>query len=98
MLLLEQSEVPTTDSTLQGKADSDASEDSPDIHFLNGSHARPTEFKTAAANATLTSWWGQQIPFSAIVKSGALVKKSDGSYGEGGGFTMGMIKLALRRS
>ncbi|KAJ7821146.1 glycoside hydrolase family 18 protein [Mycena olivaceomarginata] len=30
-----------------------------------------------------------QIPFSSIVSSGALVKQADGTYGEGGGFTMG---------
>jgi len=42
-----------------------------------------------AAQANLQSWWGQQIPFSSIVSSGALVKNSDGTYGEGGGFTMG---------
>ncbi|KAJ7350519.1 glycoside hydrolase [Mycena albidolilacea] len=42
-----------------------------------------------AAQANLQSWWGQQIPFSSIVSSGALVKQADGTYGEGGGFTMG---------
>ncbi|KAF7362246.1 Glycoside hydrolase family 18 protein [Mycena venus] len=30
-----------------------------------------------------------KFPFSSIVSSGALVKQSDGTYGEGGGFTMG---------
>lgn len=39
--------------------------------------------------ANLQGWWGQQIPFNEIVRSGALVKRSDGNYGEGGGFTMG---------
>ncbi|KAG2005561.1 endochitinase, variant 2 [Coprinopsis cinerea AmutBmut pab1-1] len=39
--------------------------------------------------ADLRRWWGQQIPFKTIVSSGALVKKSDGTYGQGGGFTMG---------
>lgn len=58
------------------------------MNFLNGAHARPKQ-PEVRANANLTSWWGQQIPFSEIVKSGALVKKSDGNYGEGGGFTMG---------
>lgn len=63
-------------------------------HFLNGAHPvskkQPNQNNEAGlAPANLQSWWGQQIPFSAIVKSGALVKKSDGTYGEGGGFTMG---------
>ncbi|KAJ7686545.1 glycoside hydrolase [Mycena rosella] len=44
---------------------------------------------TTAAAANLQSWWGQQIPFGSIVSSGALVKQADGTYGEGGGFTMG---------
>ncbi|KXN90761.1 Chitinase A1 [Leucoagaricus sp. SymC.cos] len=42
-----------------------------------------------AADANLQNWWGQQIPFNDIVKAGALVKKSDGTYGAGGGFTRG---------
>ncbi|KAJ7072791.1 glycoside hydrolase family 18 protein [Mycena amicta] len=43
----------------------------------------------AAANANLQSWWGQQIPFSSLVSSGALVKNADGSYSGAGGFTEG---------
>ncbi|TFK29162.1 glycoside hydrolase [Coprinopsis marcescibilis] len=39
--------------------------------------------------ADLRKWWGQQIPFKTLVSSGALVKKSDGTYGQGSGFTMG---------
>ena len=63
-------------------------------HFLDGAHhvskKQPYQNNEAGlAPANLQSWWGQQIPFSAIVKSGAVVKKSDGTYGEGGGFTMG---------
>ncbi|KAF8178643.1 glycoside hydrolase family 18 protein [Mycena galopus ATCC 62051] len=41
------------------------------------------------AQANLQSWYGQQIPFSSLVSSGALVKNSDGTYSEGGGFTEG---------
>ncbi|KAF8890745.1 glycoside hydrolase superfamily [Infundibulicybe gibba] len=74
---------------LQRSKPEDAVQGEPGMHFLNGAHARPKELKTAAANANLQSWYGQQIPFSSIVSSGALVKKSDGTYGEGGGFTMG---------
>lgn len=59
------------------------------VNFLNGARAMPKQVQTEAAATSLKSWWGQQIPFSAIVKSGALVKKADGNYGEGGGFTMG---------
>ncbi|KAJ3971990.1 glycoside hydrolase family 18 protein [Lentinula raphanica] len=46
------------------------------------------EHDTAAA-ANLQGWYGQQIPFSSIVASGALVKNADGTYGGGGGFTEG---------
>ncbi|KAJ6497662.1 glycoside hydrolase family 18 protein [Mycena sanguinolenta] len=42
-----------------------------------------------AAQANLQSWWGQQIPFSSLVSSGALVKNSDGTYSGAGGFTEG---------
>jgi chitinase len=42
-----------------------------------------------SATANLQQWWGQQIPFKTIVGSGALAKKSDGTYGGAGGFTMG---------
>ncbi|KAF5380285.1 hypothetical protein D9757_007977 [Collybiopsis confluens] len=45
--------------------------------------------KAAAADANLQGWYGQQIPFSSIVASGALVKSSSGTYSGGGGFTMG---------
>lgn len=88
MVLLQQTNVTTED----GEAD---------MHFLNGAHARTSKTPEipksdeVTINATLTSWWGQQIPFSSIVKSGALVKKSDGSYGEGGGFTMGKPSASL---
>ena len=39
--------------------------------------------------ADLRGWWGQQVPFKTLVSSGALKKRSDGNYGEGGGYTMG---------
>ncbi|KAI4527956.1 glycoside hydrolase [Schizophyllum commune Loenen D] len=38
--------------------------------------------------ADLSSYWGQQVAFSTLVSAGALTKKSDGNYGEAGGFTM----------
>ncbi|KAL1702144.1 glycoside hydrolase superfamily [Schizophyllum commune] len=40
------------------------------------------------AKADLSSYWGQQVAFSTLVSAGALTKKSDGNYGEAGGFTM----------
>ena len=69
----------------------------PTTHFLNGAHANDiadvsaaavTATATATATANLTAYWGQQIAFKDIVKAGALVKKSDGNYGQAGGFTM----------
>ncbi|KAF8658413.1 hypothetical protein AX16_001965 [Volvariella volvacea WC 439] len=62
------------------------------LNFLNGAHPRGKEAPIEEANfaaANLTSWWGQQIPFKTLVKSGALMRKPDGTYGQGGGFTMG---------
>lgn len=73
------------------------------VKFVNGVHLRSKlsgpaeEMQTNKADAggnvttqdaNLQKWYGQQIPFNEIVKSGALVKHSDGTYGEGGGFTM----------
>ncbi|KAF9033124.1 glycoside hydrolase family 18 protein [Panaeolus papilionaceus] len=60
--------------------------------FLNGAHANPPhseQDEPIKTQATLTSWWGRQIPFYEIVRAGALVKRSDGNYGQAGGFTMG---------
>ncbi|KAG6833417.1 hypothetical protein H0H87_007402 [Tephrocybe sp. NHM501043] len=84
MLLLEQTALPVTDKE---RANKEAVHS--EVEFLNGTHARRTQSQATVTAANLTSWWGQQIPFYAIVKSGALVKKSDGTYGQGGGFTMG---------
>ncbi|KAL0952638.1 hypothetical protein HGRIS_006884 [Hohenbuehelia grisea] len=76
MLLLE--DAPSTD----GKSER---------QFLNGAHFRAKEQQaTIEANGDLSGWFNQQIPFSSIVASGALVKKSDGTYGEGAGYTMGL--------
>ncbi|KAF7296006.1 Glycoside hydrolase family 18 protein [Mycena kentingensis (nom. inval.)] len=40
------------------------------------------------AVANLSKWWGQAIPFNSLVASGALVKKADGTYGPGSGYTL----------
>ncbi|KAG6890137.1 hypothetical protein C0995_011430 [Termitomyces sp. Mi166 len=59
-----------------------------DLESLDDAHSQSAKLKMRTMETDLSSWWGQQIPFNAIVKSGALVKKSDGTYGQGGGFTM----------
>jgi hypothetical protein len=84
MVLLQQNEVTSAQGT-------------PDLHFLNV-HARSKEnhdqnLTVAAMDANLTSWYGQQIPFANIVKAGALVKASDGTYKSSGGFTRGELSL-----
>ncbi|KAG7443203.1 glycoside hydrolase family 18 protein [Guyanagaster necrorhizus] len=56
------------------------------MNFLNGAHARPKN-QEVKAMASLQSWWGQQIPFSSLVSSGALVKNADGTYSASGGYT-----------
>ncbi|KAJ8483486.1 hypothetical protein ONZ45_g14588 [Pleurotus djamor] len=79
--------LPSEDMLLLHQNDEPA--DSPKRHFLNGAHARPQETKVVAeANGDLSGWFGQQIPFNSILASGALVKKSDGTYGQGAGYTM----------
>ena len=45
---------------------------------------------TVHAQATLSSWIGQQIPFNRIVQAGALKKQADGSYAGAGGFKRGV--------
>lgn len=50
---------------------------------------------TILQDTNLQEWYGQQIPFNELVKSGALIKKSDGTYGQGGGFTMGKMLFSL---
>jgi chitinase len=82
----------------------------PDVKFVNGAHPRsklaPVEEEAQAKvdaegkevtvqDANLQKWWGQQIPFNEIVKSGALVKKSDGTYGASGGFTRGALEFQV---
>ncbi|KAJ7503009.1 glycoside hydrolase family 18 protein [Mycena galericulata] len=61
---------------------------------IRGSNKKPDQVASPpkpapAATANLQSWYGQEIPFSSIVASGALVKTSAGTYEGGGGFTMG---------
>jgi chitinase len=69
--------------------------------FLNGRHVKDLadvepagEVSVTAASADLSSYWGKQIAFRDIVKAGALVKKSDGNYGQAGGFTMAWDKCS----
>ncbi|KAF8628575.1 hypothetical protein AX17_005971 [Amanita inopinata Kibby_2008] len=40
-------------------------------------------------NGDLSKFWGQQVAFNQLLKSGALVKKSDGNYDGDKGYTMG---------
>jgi chitinase len=48
-----------------------------------------TDTPSTNATADLQSWYGQEIPFSSIVASGALVELPGGTFGGGGGFTEG---------
>uniref|UniRef100_A0A8H8CJD7 Chitinase n=1 Tax=Psilocybe cubensis TaxID=181762 RepID=A0A8H8CJD7_PSICU len=45
--------------------------------------------KKPNSRGALSAWWGKPIAFKDIVASGALVKRFDGNYGHGDGFTMG---------
>ncbi|KAJ7019323.1 glycoside hydrolase [Mycena alexandri] len=81
----------------KGKGKGQASASVPTDGPVRGANKRPSKLPmptpntspSSDATANLQSWWGQQIPFSSIVSSGALVKNSNGTYGQGGGFTMG---------
>ncbi|KAF9446853.1 glycoside hydrolase family 18 protein, partial [Macrolepiota fuliginosa MF-IS2] len=86
--------MPSSDMMLLVKSEGANGKGSePDVSFLNGVHPRTrlthAADKEITIQSNLQSWWGQQIPFNEIVRSGALVKNSDGTYGQGGGFTMG---------
>ncbi|PPQ71398.1 hypothetical protein CVT26_011113 [Gymnopilus dilepis] len=63
----------------------------PSSIFRNGAHPK---FANKLPHATapqgdLSALWGQQIAFSQLVSSGALVRKADGTFGGGNGYTMG---------
>lgn len=45
--------------------------------------------KTLAAKGDLSSFWGSQVAFNQLLSSGAMVKKADGTYGGGAGYTFG---------
>ncbi|KAJ7647732.1 glycoside hydrolase [Roridomyces roridus] len=88
----------STKTTLTGSfVDPDLKSTSPSQGVtLHGSNKRPAAHPPVAgpnssnANANLQSWYDQEIPFSSLVQSGALVKNSSsGTYEGGGGFTMG---------
>ncbi|KAH6912114.1 glycoside hydrolase superfamily [Coprinopsis sp. MPI-PUGE-AT-0042] len=103
MVLLEKSEAkskrsdgeePETEFFLNGAHP--RSKDGPLAQSASVAEGEVAETVEAAAakdeikiQADLRGWWGQQIPFKTLVSSGALKKRSDGNYGEGGGYTMG---------
>lgn len=87
---------PSSSSAAQGKGDAKVAprgrnaRPSHPTSGVNGSTGvKGVDGKVKAQDVDLTSWYGQQIPFTNIVSSGALVLGSDGAYGQGGGFTMG---------
>ena len=74
----------------------------PGYFFHNGAHPNSRveppsnegktdgdELNTNVAPANPSWWWGKQIPFYELLKSGVLSKQADGTYRQGGGFTMG---------
>lgn len=56
-----------------------------------GAHPRylPKRPKIRGALGDLSTLWGQQIPFSQLVTSGAICKTGNESYGGANGYTMG---------
>jgi chitinase len=66
-----------------------------DPNFPPGAHPRgpPSSIRVpevgTAPTGDLSHLWGQQISFSQLLSSGALYKKSDGTYDGANGFTVG---------
>ncbi|KAF8154279.1 glycoside hydrolase [Crassisporium funariophilum] len=61
-------------------------------YSLVGAHRNPMDVdakEMATVDGALSVWWGKPIPFNKIVTAGALVKRFDGNYGQGEGFTLG---------
>lgn len=60
--------------------------------LATGMHRRrlPDARKTPAMG-DLSSMWGQQISFSQLISSGALVQNAEGNYEARNGYTMGMF-------
>ncbi|TFL02994.1 glycoside hydrolase family 18 protein [Pterulicium gracile] len=54
------------------------------LALANGSGST---LKTLAAKGDLSSFWGSQVAFNQLLSSGAMVKKADGTYGGGAGYT-----------
>ncbi|KAH7090884.1 glycoside hydrolase [Auriculariales sp. MPI-PUGE-AT-0066] len=57
--------------------------------FLDGAHPRSDSNATVRADASLSVWIGQQIPFAKLVSAGVIKRQSDGSYVGAGGFKRG---------
>ncbi|KXN90766.1 Chitinase A1 [Leucoagaricus sp. SymC.cos] len=66
-----------------------------DPPFSSGAHPRRPPFRLATPGTGITPagdlsrLWGQQISFNQLLSSGALHKKSDGTYDGANGYTMG---------
>lgn len=83
---------------LDTEGEADAAEP---MAFLNAAHPNETlpegtvaaAAPSATATANLQAYWGKQLAFYEIVKAGALKKRSDGNYGQNGGYTMGASSL-----
>ncbi|KAF9558513.1 glycoside hydrolase family 18 protein [Agrocybe pediades] len=84
------SSMPSPEMVFLHKEEKESGDGKVITSFLNGAHPNTGEPDgEMKAMASLTGWWGKQIPFNEIVKAGALQKRSDGNYGQAGGFTMG---------
>lgn len=59
--------------------------------------ARPP-MQSLSPHMPLAYWWGKQIPFKNIVQSGALVKRFDGNYSQGAGYTLGMLLRSFHQA
>jgi len=104
MVLLNNGIDPDDDDDDDEEARKERGGHGPGYFFHNGAHPNssvepPSEegekrfdgdgLNTTVAPANLSWWWGKQIPFYELLKSGALSKQADGTYRQGGGFTMG---------
>ncbi|KAI0089280.1 glycoside hydrolase family 18 protein [Irpex rosettiformis] len=87
--------LPTRNAVLMCPLVREAYEDGDEVNFLDGRHDRVSQkekgkkVEVDAGNGDLSSYFGQQIAFNQIVALGALVKSSNGTYVQAGGYTEG---------
>lgn len=68
-------------------------------HSFKGAHKDISgqDTKELKSGEPLETWWNKPISFKHLVSSGALVKRFDGNYGQGTGYTLGTYSFLIKR-